>query len=137
MKPWLSRPHPATLLIAPWVWLAHFVVVYAATSLACGSIDPHAASPRAWAIGAVVLATAVGVAFSLYAGVANYRQWRGEPRNSERSASAFVRKVNMLLYALAILGMLLVALPAFMLAPCASVTEIESGTHVASVDASG
>lgn len=137
MMAWSHSRHPATLLVAPCVWLVHFVAVYAATSLACGGIDPQADSSPAWAIGAVVLATTVGVALSVCAGVANYRRWRREPLDSERSASAFVCKVNTLLHALAILGMLWVALPAFMLAPCASEVGVESGGFIASGHASG
>ncbi len=135
MMAWSSSRHPASLLVAPCVWLVDFVAVYAATSIACGGIDAQADASPAGALVAVMLVTTVGVAFSVYAGIANYRQWRREPLDSERSASTFVRKVNTLLHALAVLGMLWVALPSLMLTPCASLAGVESGTDVACVHA--
>jgi len=134
---WSSSRHPASLLVAPCIWLIDFVAVYVATSIACSSITTQTDSSPAGALGAVMLVTTVGVAFSVYAGIANYRQWRREPLDSERSTSTFVRKVNMLLHALAVLGMLWVALPTFMLTPCASSATIQSGTEVACLYANG
>lgn len=113
-----ARPRSfASLSAAPCIWLAHFVSVYALTSLGC-EIFVHASDVAGSLNRCIVtVLTLMGIGASIYAIHIHYREWRGRPSNTH-APGIFVAKTNVLLHTLALVGMIWVAVPAFMLAPC-------------------
>ena len=92
------------LTLAPEIWMLHFLVVYVLATMACEVLAP-----------ATAIATAAALA--VYAGTAllDGRRMRAAPGDTE----LFVSRTNLLVCALAALGTLWVAYPAFVLPPCA------------------
>lgn len=113
-----ARPRSfASFSAAPCIWLAHFVSVYALTSLGC-EISVHAGDASGSLNTSIVtVLTLMGLGASGYAIYIQYREWRGRPSNTH-APDIFVAKTNVLLHALALVGMIWVAVPAFMLASC-------------------
>lgn len=91
------------LVLAPALWLAHFLAVYLIATLACERAAPGAA-----------LATAIALAAFLAIGVVDYRRWRGRRGDTP----GFVALTSLLLCALSALAALWVAFPAFVLPAC-------------------
>jgi hypothetical protein len=117
MTAWLDSDRPRSLAAAPIVWLAHFVAVYALASLACPAAARLSLSPFGLSLTVIVLLTVVGIALSGYALGANLRKWR-DPATDD--VAAFLARTNVLLHGLGMVGMLWVALPAFLLPSCVS-----------------
>lgn len=100
---------------APLLWLVHFVAVYGFASLAC-ALQPDLPLPpgplTAWGTGLLTVAALLLAAAGL---LRNHRRLRecgaGEP-------AFFLAQANLLLYALAVVGMLWVALPGLFLPAC-------------------
>jgi hypothetical protein len=97
-----------SLAFAPAVWMAYFLAVYALVSLACPASE-------ALVRPGVTLATIAAIGFFAWFGIAGYR--RSQIGNG---TPAFIGITNALLCGLSAIGTLWVALPAFMLGPCAS-----------------
>lgn len=92
------------LALAPVVWMVHFLVVYVLATVACGVLAPATAA-----------ATAAVLAIYLGTALFDWRTLRASPGGAE----AFLSRTNLLVCALAALGTLWVAYPAFALPPCA------------------
>jgi hypothetical protein len=103
----------ATLVLAPLVWMLHFVAVYVLVSLVCSS----GAALAHLVPGGVALATAGALGYFAYAGLASYRARRLSAAGDGRF---FIASTGLLLCGLSALGTLWVAFPAFVLPPCAS-----------------
>lgn len=98
-----------SLALAPAAFMAHFLAVYALVSLACPAGLESAVRPG------IAIATAAALAF--YTGFARASWHR---RQAPGGTPAFLGSVNMLLCGLSAVGTAWVAVPAFLVAPCAS-----------------
>lgn len=116
------RPHRyaiASLSVAPGIWLTHFVAIYAATSLACAFAPAAESTTDLLVIGIATTLTLLGLGASGSAIFLAARARRRSRRTGDGgSADRFLAQANMLLHGLAIVGMLWVAAPAFLVAPC-------------------
>jgi hypothetical protein len=108
--------HPlASLAGAPLAWLAHFVAVYGAASLVCAAQLRLPWPATAATVFLVVLLTMAGLALAAAGLLRNRARLRQAAGDLER----FAARTNLLLYALAAVGMLWVGLPALLLPSCA------------------
>jgi hypothetical protein len=113
-----TRPRSfATLSAAPCIWLVHFVGIYSLTSLGCQFATRAGGAYDALHLGIVIVLTLAGVGASAYAIRIHWRDWRGRPYDTD-APNVFLAKTNVFLHVLAIVGMIWVAAPAFLLAPC-------------------
>jgi hypothetical protein len=105
-----------SLALAPAVWMTHFLAVYALVSLACPAELAGLVRPG------VALATLGALGFFAWFGFSGYRRARGaaELDGSGTSAAPFIAHANALLCLLSFVGTAWVALPAFLLEPCAT-----------------
>lgn len=92
------------LAFAPVVWMVHFLVVYVLATLACEVLAPTTAA-----------ATAAALAMYLGAALLDWRRLRAAPGDTD----VFLSRTNVLVCALAALGTVWVAYPAFVLPRCA------------------
>lgn len=110
-----ASPLPS-LAGAPLLWLAHFVAVYVAASLVCVAPRLLPLAPTVALAGLVVLLTVVALALAAAGLLRNRKRLReaqaGEP-------AFFLAQANLLLYGLAAVTMLWVALPGLLLPACA------------------
>ena len=105
----------SALVAAPALWLAHFGAVYGLASLACAAAARagFAAAPAIFWGTALLTAAAVALA-----GAGAVRSVRTLRRGGADEQAAFVSRTALLLYALAALAMVWVALPALLLPGC-------------------
>ena len=105
--------------VGPTVWTAHFMVMYGANALICAGAGQ---SPRVGLFPAIAAAT---TAVALL-GLAGFVGWRLTSSRAEGRMQAgadhsmFSREISIVLAALSMLGTAWVALPALLIAPCAS-----------------
>jgi len=104
-----------SLAVAPAIWLAHFSLVYLWASLSCG-LSLRMAPESVNALGTFFL-TAAAFGACVRGMLIHHASWR-QARGRTRSEQRFFGGTNALLHALAMLGLLWVALPAFLLTPC-------------------
>ena len=110
-----ARPRSfASFSVAPCIWLLHFVGVYALTSLGCEFAGDAAGTLNRGIVSALTL---IGTGVSVYAMYVHRRDWGGRPWDTH-VPDIFLAKTNVLLHALAIVGMIWVAAPAFVISPC-------------------
>ena len=105
------------LVVAPSIWLAHFIAVYVLVSLVC-SLQVSALALFGIAIVPLGIALATLAALAALGGIAfvdflNWRRLRAGP-------NAFSALTSTLLCGLGVIGVLWVAFPAFVLAPCSA-----------------
>lgn len=117
MSPTAPTRSFASLSVAPCVWLAHFVSVYALTALTCEFAIHAGDAAGALNRGIVTVLTLVGVGASAYAISMHRRDWRGRSWNTH-APDIFLAQTNVFLQVLAIVGMIWVAVPAFVITPC-------------------
>jgi 4-hydroxybenzoate polyprenyltransferase len=101
---------------APLLWLAHFVAVYGLSSLLCAAgqrlpLAPGVATP--WATALLTLGALLLAAAGLLRNGRRLRQ-----RSSSGESEFFLAQANLLLYGLAAVGILWVALPGLLLPAC-------------------
>ena len=113
-----ARPRSfASFSAAPCIWLAHFVSVYALTSLGCEFAVHSGDAMGILNRGIVAVLTLMGLGASGYALYLHRRDWRGRPWDTH-APDIFLAKTNVLLHALAVVGMIWVAVPAFVISAC-------------------
>jgi hypothetical protein len=112
------------VILAPVVWSAHFLVSYVGTAVYCEKVGREAALDPVRVL--VILATVAGL---VIVGVSTRGLWKVRGRsltdddfdyeyNSPEERHRFLSHVALMLSALSTIGMLYVALPAFLLDSC-------------------
>jgi hypothetical protein len=112
------------VILAPVVWSAHFLVSYVGTAVYCEKVGREAALDPVRVL--VILATVAGL---VIVGVSTRGLWKVRGRsltdddfdyeyNSPEERHRFLSHVALMLSALSAIGMLYVALPAFLLDSC-------------------
>jgi hypothetical protein len=107
-------------LMGPAVWTAHFMVMYGAHTLVCagaGGQGTHDRSFLALAAAVTAMALFVLVGFVVWCLVRGRRESRAQGAADQ---ATFVRQISIMLALLSMLGTIWVALPALLVAPCAS-----------------
>ncbi|HVL77195.1 MAG TPA: hypothetical protein VM406_14360 [Noviherbaspirillum sp.] len=114
--------HLVSMIAAPIIWAAHFLICYTMVSLVCMVGWTHA---RLFGMNpgqiAVALATVVGVVLLGYTGVVNLEKYR-QSRKDETGTievSGFVALNALLLSILSTVAVVWVAFPTLMLPTCA------------------
>ena len=120
-----------TLIAGPLVWVAHFLIIYITTAIACahGFFNDEVFGVRIVPlVGGIV--TAVAVVLILDAGWLSWRRWRGRPAdgapeslppldsNDIRSRRRFMAYAGLLLSGAALIATIWEALPVFFFASC-------------------
>ena len=106
-------------LVGPAVWTTHFMVMYGANALICAGVGQ---STRA-GLFPTIAAAATAFALLSLAGFVGWRLASGRCEGrmqAEVDQSMFAREISIVLAVLSMLGTAWVALPAMLLAPCAS-----------------
>lgn len=114
--------HLISMVAAPIIWAAHFVICYVLVSLACGfgwtrftvlGMDPAELG--------IVIITLVSLGLLAYTGVTNFEKFRQARGNDAGNAdmSAFFSLASLLLCALSTVALVWVAFPTLMLPTCA------------------
>jgi hypothetical protein len=114
----LASPRAFSLMAAPGIWLAHFTAVYVFASFACNLAGRMNTAPFLLSSLGVMTLTAAALVISGFGVAGNLRKWRAADAKDENDSAAFFARANALLHGLAIIAMLWVALPAFVLPPC-------------------
>lgn len=124
MRGWLASTHLLGIASPMLVWALHFVIIYSLQGLACA---------RGWRqvqiLGLdgvnvlLILLTAIAIALLAWTGLRAHRRWR-QLENDARTAPAarrrrFATAATGLLSLLALVAVLMTALPLFFLPPCA------------------
>jgi hypothetical protein len=118
-----TRPFAELLLclVGPAVWTAHFMVMYGAHTLVCAAAaGDQGTHDRSFL---PIAAAATGVALLVLAGFVVWCLALGRQESRAQSApdqARFARQVSIMLALLSMLGTIWVALPALLVAPCAS-----------------
>lgn len=102
----MNRFHALGWLLGPLIWLAHFMMVYAAQGLACRGETPAAGSAALF----VVIATVIALGALLVTLVGQWRTRSGD----------FLQRIAVPLSALSILSVTWTGLPALLLPACVS-----------------
>jgi hypothetical protein len=116
-----ARPFADLLLclVGPAVWTVHFVGMYGAHALMCAGAGQGARAGLFLALAAAATAAAL-------LGLVGFVTWclasRGSGRRMQSAAdeTRFAREISIMLAVLSMLGAIWVALPALLVAPCAS-----------------
>ena len=101
-------------LAGPAVWAVHFAVMYGAHALICARLDATGPS-LLWP---VVAASATALALLALAGLIVARVRRARSRARSNGQTMFTRDLTIALAAVSMLGVVWVALPAVVTAPC-------------------
>ena len=118
MLPAIAARFPLTSMIAAMiVWAVYFVAVYASVGLHCERPQALGAGPLQWLLGLSTLA-ALGVALLL--GAAALLAWKrcDGHAGAANGRLRFMAAVSGLLALIAVLAILMTALPILLLAPC-------------------
>ena len=118
MLRFLASPQLSSLAVAPSIWLLHFGAVYAYASFACSLAARVQVAPFAFSQWGIAMLTALALAVFASGLAMNARKWRAAAGRQQADSAAFIARTNALLHALAIIAMLWVALPGFVLSPC-------------------
>ena len=118
MLRFLASPRASSLAVAPAIWLLHFGAVYTFASFACTLAARLQAAPFSFSLLGIAILTTLALAISGSGLEMNARKWRAAGVQHEGGSAAFIARTNVLLHALAIIAMLWVALPGFVLSPC-------------------
>lgn len=118
-----TRPEPLwTLVVAPSVWMAHFLVTYATVALGCGRWGQAAsAGGLATAIGVYTLAALAGIAACVTAGLRARRGGLPVTRlddDTPESRRHFLASATILLALLSMIGVLFVAAATWLVPVC-------------------
>jgi hypothetical protein len=100
-------------LAGPAVWAVHFAVMYGAHALICAR--PGAGAANLWP---AVAASATALALLALAGLIVVRMTRARSRARSNGHTIFARDLTIALAAVSMLGVVWVALPAVVTAPC-------------------
>jgi hypothetical protein len=117
------RPFAELLLclVGPAIWSAHFMVMYGAHTLVCaGAAAGQGMHERSFP---AIAAAATGVALLVLVGFMAWCLALGRQESRAQGAAdqaRFARQVSIMLALLSMLGTIWVALPALLVAPCAS-----------------
>jgi hypothetical protein len=113
MKNPLTRNHLLSLVGAPAIWAAHFLISYLLVSFACafGFNGAHVG---------LGIATLLALALLGYAGLLNFRKWQRSRSDGKQALSAFFALTAMMLCGLSALSLVWVAFPAVLLPTCAA-----------------
>lgn len=123
MQSLFTRDRLLSLVGAPVIWTAHFVVCYVVVSLACAYRET---APQLFGLNPVDIgvgaATMLGLLLIGYIALLNMRKWQRErsPKSGVTSMSAFFALTSLLLCALSAVALTWVAFPALILPPCAA-----------------
>lgn len=117
------RADLVTLIVAPTVWAAHFLVCYVAAAVHCARAAAALAplGPVRWTI---AVATLVALALILAAGAQAWRHWgfglQDPPHDADTpdDRQHFLGYATLLLAGLSFVSVLFVALPAVMIGDC-------------------
>lgn len=109
-----TRNHLFSLVSAPLIWAAHFLVCYLLVSLAC-ALDYGGMRSG------IAVATAIALALIALAGWSNFRKWTTARRGASTDApmDVFFSLNALMLCAMSALALVWVAFPAAMLPLCA------------------
>ena len=118
MLRFLARPHASSIAVAPSTWLLHFGAVYIFASFACTLAARLQVAPFTFSLLGIAILTALALVIFGSGLAMNARKWRATGAHHEDDNAAFIARTNVLLHVLAILAMLWVALPGFVLSPC-------------------
>lgn len=113
--------HLVSMVVAPLIWSAHFVVCYVLVALVCalGWTEVRLLGMPLGVAG-VALASLIALALLGYTAMLNIEKYRRAPTDASAAndASAFIALNSVLLCALSTVALLWVAFPAFMLPTC-------------------
>lgn len=123
MQNLLNRNSLLSLVAAPIVWAAHFLLSYVIVSLACA-----AGLTESWVAGITAIQASIGaltlvaIALLVWSGIVNHDKWRRAPRSASAGddMSRFFALASVLLCGLSAVAVIWVAFPAFILPSCAA-----------------
>ena len=112
------------ITLGPVVWMAHFIVSYAATAVFCAKLDaPEVAI--AWLRWGLIGATLLALGTIAWLGRQSWRQWRTgnediweDPAATSEDRHQFLGHAALLLAVISFIGVIYTALPAVFAATC-------------------
>lgn len=119
----LKLDHLASMIAAPLIWAAHFLICYVLVSLACtlGWSEQQLLGRNPAEIG-IALISLAALALLGYTAILNFEKYRQAPSDasSANDISAFIALNSVLLCALSTVALIWVAFPTLMLPSCAT-----------------